>query len=160
MIIASLVEEPDMVTEKQMEDWASQFTYWEICDQVVMNLFGRIELGWKKAHEWSTHEHEGTKRAAFVIMARLAVSEKKAEDKLFEEFLPLIEREAGDERNDVKKGVNWALRQIGKRNLALNKKAIATAKKIQKMDSKAGKWVAADALRELESEKIQKRLEK
>ncbi len=105
-----------------------------------------------------SNEKAFVKRAGFVLMARLAVSDKKADDEQFERFFPLIKREASDNRNFVKKAVNWALRQIGKRNLNLNKKAIETAKEIQKMNSKSAKWVASEAIRELTSEAIQKRL--
>jgi 3-methyladenine DNA glycosylase AlkD len=160
MILATLIDDPKLVTEAQMESWVADFSYWEICDQCITNLFERSEFGWAKAEEWSAREETFVKRAGFVIMARKAVADKKAGDDRFEEFLPIIKREAGDDRNDVKKGLNWALRQIGKRNLALNKKAIAVAKDIQKMGSKAAKWVATDALRELESEAVQKRLRK
>lgn len=157
-IIASMIEDPVQVTDEQMNKWASDFTYWEICDQTVMNLFGRLDTAWDKAVEWSSSKHEGTKRAAFVLMARLAVHEKKADDDKFERFLPLIVREADDEKNDVKKAVNWALRQIGKRNPALNEKAIKTAEKIRKLNSKSAKWIAADAIKELTGDKVQKRI--
>lgn len=157
-ILASLVDDPKLVTEEQMERWASEFDYWEICDQVCMNLFQKIPLVWQKASEWSSREDESHKRAAFVLMSRLAVKEKKAPDEQFEAFLPLIKREADDDRNMVKKAISWALRQIGKRNLNLNAKAIETAEEIQKMDSKAAKWIASDTLRELRSDKIKQRL--
>ena len=98
------------------------------------------------------------KRTGFVLMARLAVSDKTANDQQFERFFPIIKREATDNRNYVKKAINWALRQIGKRNLALNKKAIETAKEIQEMDSRSARWIASDAIRELTSEAVQRRL--
>jgi 3-methyladenine DNA glycosylase AlkD len=160
MIIATLIDEPKLVTGEQMDEWAADFTYWEICDQCISNLFARTPLAWSKAVEWSTSEHEGTKRAAFVMMARLAVAEKKEPDERFLDFFPLIKYGSTDERNDVKKGVNWALRQIGKRNLVMNKKALELAKEIQKLDSKAAKWVAADAIRELTDKKILERLKR
>jgi 3-methyladenine DNA glycosylase AlkD len=160
MILATLVDDPELVTEEQMESWVMDFSYWEICDQCITNLFERTKYGWDKAVEWSAREETFVKRAGFVIMARKAVADKKAEDDKFEKLLPIILREAADERNDVKKGLNWALRQIGKRSTALNKKALTTAKKIAKLDSKAAKWVASDALRELESEAVQERLAK
>jgi 3-methyladenine DNA glycosylase AlkD len=160
MILATLIDDPKEVTEKQMESWVRDFSYWEICDQCVTNLFEKTEFAWDKAVEWSASSETFVKRAGFVMMARKAVADKKAGDERFEAFLLIILREAGDERNDVKKGLNWALRQIGKRNLVLHKKAIETAKNIQKMDSKAAKWVAADALRELTDEKIIGRLKK
>ena len=157
-ILASMIEDLDMVNEEQIEDWVKEFNYWEICDQCCMNLFEKTKFAYKKAIEWSSSEKEFVKRAGFVLMARLAVSDKKADDKRFEKFFPVIKREATDERNYVKKAVNWALRQIGKRNLNLNSKAINAAKEIQGMDSKSAKWIASDALRELTSEEVQKRL--
>ncbi|MBM3132039.1 MAG: DNA alkylation repair protein [Chloroflexi bacterium] len=159
-ILAAMIDDPAQVTEAQMERWAGEFTYWEICDQCCINLFGRMPLAWKKAVEWSSREEESFKRAAFVLMARLAVTEKEAPDDRFEPFLPLIVSEASDGRVMVKKAVNWALRQIGKRNLNLNARAIATAEAIRKLDSKSARWVASDALRELKSEAVQSRLRK
>jgi len=157
-ILASMIEDPEMVTEEQIEDWVKEFNYWEICDQCCMNLFERTKFAYKKAIEWSSREKEFVKRAGFVLMARLAVSDKKADNKRFEKFLPVIKRETTDDRNYVKKAVNWALRQIGKRNLNLNGKAIKIAKEIQKMDSKTAKWIASDAIRELTSNAVQKKL--
>jgi 3-methyladenine DNA glycosylase AlkD len=157
-ILASMIENPEIVTEEQMEGWVNEFNYWEICDQCCMNLFEKTRFAYKKAVEWSSRVEEFVKRAGFVLMARLAVSDKKADDDKFEKFFPIIKREATDDRNYVKKAVNWALRQMGKRNLNLNGKAIKIAKEIQKMDSKSAKWVASDALRELTSESVQKRL--
>jgi len=158
-ILASMVDDPKMVTEEQMERWVKDFDYWEICDQCCMNLFEKTRFAYQKCVEWSSREEEFVKRAGFVLMARLAVSDKKANDKQFENFLPIIKREAIDNRNFVKKAVNWALRQIGKRNLTLNRKTIETAKEIQKMDSRSAKWIASDAIRELTSEAVQKRLQ-
>lgn len=159
-ILAGLIGESDKVTEKQMEEWVSDFDSWDVCDQVIGNLFDRTktELAFRKAVEWSKRKEEFVKRAGLVIMAWSAVHNKEAKDSDFEKFLPIIKRESIDERNFVKKAVNWALRQIGKRNLALNKKAIAIAKEIQKIDSKSAKWIASDAIRELTSEAVQKRL--
>jgi len=157
-ILASMIEDLEMVTEEQLEDWVKEFNYWEICDQCCMNLFEKTKFAYKKAVEWSSREKEFIKRAGFVLMARLAVSDKKADDNKFEKFLPIIKREATDDRNYVKKAVNWALRQIGKRSLNLNSKVINTAKEIQKIDLKSAKWIASDALRELTSKAVQKRL--
>ena len=157
-ILASMIDNLEMVSEEQLEHWVKEFDYWEICDQCCMNLFEKTKFAFKKAIDWSVKEEEFIKRAGFVLMARLAVSDKRADNKKFEEFFPIIKRESTDERNYVKKAVNWALRQIGKRNLNLNNKAINTAKQIQKMNSKAAKWIAADALRELTSESVKKRL--
>ena len=157
-ILATMIDDPKQLTEDQMEAWAMEFDYWEICDQACMNLFEKHPLAWQKAIEWSGHVNEGKKRAAFVLMARLAVSDKKAPDENFIPFFSLILRESTDERNLVKKAVNWALRQIGKRNKVLNQKAIPVAEKIAALDSKSARWIAADALRELKSDAVQKRL--
>ena len=157
-ILASMVDDPKMVTEEQMESWVKDFDSWDVCDQCCMNLFEKTKFAYQKAVEWSSNDKEFTKRTAFVLMARLAVSDKKAADEQFEPFFPLIKREAGDNRNFVKKAVNWALRQIGKRNLNLNQRAIQIAEDIQRMDSKSARWIAADALRELTSQAVQERL--
>ncbi len=159
-ILASMIDELKEVTEKQMERWVKDFDYWEICDQCCMNLFEKTRFAYKKAEEWSQREEEFVKRAGYVLMARLAVSDKKTEDSQFEKFIPLIKRGSTDHRNLVKKAVNWALRQIGKRNLNLNKKAIKVAEEIQKIDSKAAKWISSDAIRELKSMPVQERLRK
>ena len=160
MILASMIDKPEMVTEEQMEKWVLDFDYWEICDQCCMNLFEKTGFAYEKAIEWSLRDEQFVKRAGFVLMARLAVSDKKADDSRFEQFFPMMLREADDERNFVKKAVNWALRQIGKRNLTLNEKAIETAMEIQKIDSKSARWIASDAIRELSGEAVQKRLRK
>lgn len=157
-ILASMIDDSRMVTEEQMEEWVRDFDYWEVCDQCCANLFQKTKFAYQKAVEWSSNEEEFVKRAGFVLMALLAISDKKADDEQFERLFPIIKREAFDNRDFLKKAVNWALRQIGKRNLNLNKKAIETAKEIQKMDSKSTKWVASDAIRELTSEAVQKRL--
>lgn len=158
MILASMVDVSELVTEKQVEKWVREFESWDICDQVLNNLFKKTKFAWGKATEWSKREKVFEKRAGFVIMAVLAVYDKKRNDKDFEKFLPLIKKASIDERNFIKKAVNWALRQIGKRSKYLNKKAIIAAKEIQKLDSKFAKWVANDALRELTSEPIKRRL--
>lgn len=157
-ILACMVEDPKTMTEEQMNKWASEFDYWEICDQCCMKLFRMTPFAYKKIFEWSQREEEFAKRAAFTLIAVLAVHDKDAADGKFEQLFPIIIRESTDYRNYVKKAVNWALRHIGKRNLKLNRKAIKIAKKIDKMDSKSAKWIAKDALRELESDKIRNRL--
>ncbi len=157
-ILAGMIDVPEVVTEKQMEQWVKEFDSWDVCDQVCMNLFEDTPFAYKKAIAWSKRKEEFIKRAGFVMMARLAVSDKKADDKQFEKFLPIIKRGAADNRNFVKKAVNWALRQIGKRNLRLNKKAIEIAKEIQKIDSKSARWIAADALKELTNKAVQKKI--
>ena len=158
-ILASMVDAPGEVTEEQMESWVKDFDSWDVCDQCCNNLFRReTKFAYQKAVEWSFREEEFAKRAGFVLMAALAVHDKNAKDAEFLEFLPIIRRGSVDSRNFVKKAVNWALRQIGKRNLNLNKKAIETAKEIQKIDSRSAKWIASDAIRELTSKAVQERV--
>jgi 3-methyladenine DNA glycosylase AlkD len=158
MIMACMVEDPKLVTDEQMDNWAVEFDSWSVCDQCCMKLFHMTPFAYKKIFEWSEKEEEFVKRAAFTLMAVLAVHDKKASDDKFEEFFPLIVRKSTDDRIYVKKAVNWALRQIGKRNINLNKKAIELAENICDTDSRSAQWIANDALRELKSEKIQKRL--
>ena len=157
-ILACLIDDPKEVTEKQMERWVRDFDSWDVCDQCCARLFDKTEQAYQKAIDWSSRSEEFVKRAGFVMMACLAVHDKKAADDKFEQFLPIIVRESIDERNFVKKAVNWALRQIGKRNKRLNKISIRTSKEIRKLDSKSAKWISSDALRELTSEKVQRRL--
>jgi len=157
-MLASMVDDPRVVTEEQMETWVDDFNSWDVCDQCCSNLFGNTEFAYKKAVEWSKRDEEFIKRAGFVLMACVAVHDKKAEDKQFEQFFPLIKEEAGDNRNFVKKAVNWALRQIGKRTLNLNRKALETAMEIQKLDFKSARWIASDAIRELTSEAVQEKV--
>ena len=159
-LLAGMVDDPQEVTGEQMEGWVADIDSWDVCDQVCSNLFDKTRFAYQKAHEWSGREEEFVRRAGFVLMAALSVHDKKAGDEKFLEFLPLIKRGALDDRNFVKKAVNWALRQIGKRNMDLNKAAIETAKDIQKIDSKSAKWISSDALRELTYVKTQKRLRK
>jgi 3-methyladenine DNA glycosylase AlkD len=159
-IVAGMVGDPAKLTEQQMEEWVKGINSWDVCDQVCMNLFEKNQLAWKKIIDWSEREEEFVKRAAFSLIACLAWHDKKASDDKFTELLPVIVREATDERNFVKKAVNWALRNIGKRNLNLNEAAINTAKEIQRLDSKTARWIAADAIRELESDPIQNKLRK
>jgi 3-methyladenine DNA glycosylase AlkD len=157
-IVAGMVGDPAKLTEEQMEDWVKDIDSWDVCDQVCMNLFEKNQLAWKKIIDWSEREEEFVKRTAFSLIACLVWHDKKASDEKCIELLSVIIRGATDERNFVKKAVNWALRNIGKRNLKLNKAAINTAKEIKRLDSKAARWIAADALRELESDAIQSRL--
>jgi 3-methyladenine DNA glycosylase AlkD len=157
-IVAGMVGDPAKLTEEQMEEWVKDINSWDVCDQVCMNLFEKNQLAWKKIVDWSEREEEFVKRTAFSLIACLAWHDKKASDEKFIELLPVIIRGATDERNFVKKAVNWALRNIGKRNINLNEAAINTARKIQRLDSKAARWVAADAIRELESDAVQSKL--
>ena len=157
-LLAAFLGDPMKVTERQMELWVKDIDSWDVCDQVCSNLFDRTPFAYKKAMEWSNRKEEYVKRAGFVLMATLAVHDKKVGGAAFVKFFPVIVREAGDDRNFVKKAVNWALRQIGKRSLSLNKQAIETAELIAKLDAPSAKWIASNALWELKSEKVQKRL--
>lgn len=159
-IVASMVAVPADLTEKQMDEWVSDFNSWDVCDQVCMNLFDKTPLSRKKIVQWSEREEEYVKRAAFALLACVAWHDKRATDEELMSFLPLLVRGAKDERNFVKKAVNWALRTIGKRNRALSEAAIRTAQEIQHLGTKAARWIAADALRELQGEAVQKRLKK
>ena len=156
--VAFLIDDPKKVTQKQMEAWARGFDNWATVDGTCSYLFCRTPFAYEKAVEWTGKEPEFTKRAGFSLMAYLAVHDKKAQDEKLAAFLPLIEKHSYDERNFVKKAVNWALRQIGKRNLNLNRLAIETAERVKLQDTKPARWIAADALRELTSKKILERL--
>lgn len=160
MILASMVDDPEKVTEQQMEDWVKDINSWDVCDQLCMNLFEKVPFIIKKIKDWSKRDEEFIKRTAYSLIACLAWHDKESSDEKFINFIPIIKSGAIDERNFVKKAVNWALRNIGKRNLNLNKAVIKAAKEIQKMDSKVARWIASDAIRELTSEKIQNRLAK
>jgi 3-methyladenine DNA glycosylase AlkD len=157
-ILACMIDDPQQVTEARLESWVKEFDSWDLCDQCCNRLFRKSEFAHQKALAWACRPDEFVKRAGFVLMAVLAVHDKKAADRQFDPFLALIKKEAVDGRNFVKKAVNWALRQIGKRNISLNRKAIAVAEEIQLFESKTARWLAGDALRELRSENIQKRL--
>ena len=157
-ILAGYIDDPVRVSERQMDEWVRDFDSWDVCDQVCGNLFDRTDFAHRKAIEWSARKEEYVKRAGFVLMACLAAHDKRAGKAAFEKFFPIMVRECGDDRNYVKKAVNWALRQIGKRSMALNREAIAVAEEIAKKDSPAAKWIASNALWELRSEAVQKRL--
>jgi len=160
-ILASFIEDPMKVTEKQLDRWVSDFDSWDIVDQ-VSQLIAHTPHVIKKIKEWSKRDEEFIKRTAFSLIAELAWWEKKMTDRDFEKFFQIIKKASTDERNYVKKAVNWALRNIGKRNKTLNKRAIQVAKEIQsanrRTNSKSARWIAADAIRELTGEKVQKRL--
>jgi 3-methyladenine DNA glycosylase AlkD len=153
-----LIEDPDEVTPMQAERWASDFDSWGLCDGCCNFVFRKTSFAYDLVREWNSREEQYVKRAAFSLIASLAVHDKRAPDRLFESWFPLIKTASFDERNFVKKAVNWALRQIGKRNLNLNTKAIRLARDIQRIDSRSARWIAADALRELQSEKVKDRL--
>lgn len=157
-IVASMIGEPEKLTENQMEEWVEGIDSWDVCDQVCMNLFEKTPIAWKKILEWSEREEEFVKRAAFALAACIAWHMKEVEDVEFVKLLPVLKRGATDDRNFVKKAVSWALRNIGKRNLNLNRAAIKAAKEIRQTNAKAARWIASVAIRELESEAVQKRL--
>lgn len=151
--IAYLIDDPKKVAERQMEAWVKDFDNWAICDGTCGHLFCKTGFAYQKAFEWSAREEEFIKRAGIVLMAWLAVHDKKADDEQLAKFLPVLEEKSDDDRNLIKKAVNWALRQIGKRNLALNRLAVETAEKIKRRNTKPARWIASDALRELRNEK-------
>jgi len=156
--LAHMIAEPEKFTEATAESWARDFNSWDIVDGVCLYLLIYTPFAWKKAREWPKREEEFVRRAGFSVMAYLAVHDKSAPDTRFIGFLPRIERYSDDGRNFVKKAVNWALRQIGKRNVRLNRAAVAAAKRIRERGTPSARWIAADALRELESDAVQRRL--
>jgi 3-methyladenine DNA glycosylase AlkD len=158
--LASIIDDPKMLTSEQMEDWVRDFDSWDVCDQTCNNLFRKSPLAFDKSFEWCKRNEEFVKRAGYVLMANLAVHDKTRKDEDFFIFFPEIYKGSTDERLYVKKAVNWALRQIGKRNLFLNKKAIECASDIKRLDSKSSRWIATDALRELKNPKIVERIKK
>src|SRR5712692_10334335 len=157
-ILAGMIDLPGSVTAAQMETWVRDFDNWDVCDGTCCHLFVFAAPAWKKALEWSQREEEFIKRAGFALMAYLAYRDKRATDAQFQRLLPVMEREVFDERNFVKKAVNWALRNIGKRNIRLNRAAIRTAERIRRQGSRSARWIAADALRELKSAAVHARL--
>jgi 3-methyladenine DNA glycosylase AlkD len=157
-ILASMVDEPALVTKAQMGAWVRGFDSWDLCDQVCGNLFDRTPHAFDMAVAWSARRAELTKRAGFALMAWTAVHRREVADERFETFLPIIEAHSNDDRNYVRKAVSWALRQIGKRSSHLHTRAIETARQIGRGDSRAARWVARDALRELESRAVRQRL--
>lgn len=157
-ILAAMVDDPAKVTEAQMERWIGDFDSWDVCDGCCGTLFDKTPFAYSKAIEWSARSEEFVKRAGYVLMAELAVHDKDSSDTKFLRFFPAIVRGSKDPRNFVKKAVNWALRQIGKRNMRLNTEAMNLANKISKIDSESARWVASDALRELRSDPVRKRL--
>ena len=148
-IVASMVAEPAKVTARQMETWVVGIDSWDICDQVCGNLWDKTPVAWGKLRAWTRREEEFVRRAGFALIAYLAWHDKQAADARFVAVLPLIRRGAVDERNFVKKAVSWALRNIGKRNPALRRESLRLAKELRLSDSRAARWVGADAVREL-----------
>jgi 3-methyladenine DNA glycosylase AlkD len=157
-LLASLIGDPERVTRRQMNAWAASFENWGDCDTACFKLFDRSPFAWEKARQWAVSPREFVKRGGFVLMACLALHDQAASDKSFMPFLPLIEKGARDERNFVKKGVNWALRSIGRRSLALNTAALAVARRLSSSDEASAQWVGKDALRELASPKVRAQL--
>ncbi len=157
-ILASMIDDPNQATDAQLERWVLDFDSWDLCDQCCVNLFRKTAAAYQKAIAWSAREEEFVKRAGFVLMAALAVHAKGAADSVFLQFLTIIKREAADNRHFVTKAINWALRQIGKRNHNLNHCALTTAEEILAMDSTTAHWIASDAIRELTSEKVRNRI--
>ena len=157
-MVAACIEDPTTISENQVDRWVNGFDSWDICDHCCGHLFDKTPFAYKKAKEWTLRKEEFQKRAGFSLMAWLAVHDKKTDDLEFEKFLTIIKRESTDERNYVRKAVNWALRNIGKRNITMNKKAIEISREIRKIDSKSARWIASDAIRELTSEKVKQKL--
>ncbi len=158
-ILASMVEDHKKIASEQMDLWAQDFNSWDLCDQCCNNLFRKTKFARDKVLVWASREEEFVKRAGFVLMACLAVHDKTSGNEDFLAYLPMIVGASQDQRNFVKKAVNWALRQIGKRNAGLNRAAIETAREIGELNSGSAKWIAADAIRELTSRPVQQRLQ-
>lgn len=159
-ILAAFIADHKQISEKEMEKWLKDFDNWAICDGVCSAVFDKTPIAYEKAMEWAERKHEFEKRAGFVMMAVLAVHDKKSEDEKFLPFFELIKKHSDDDRNFVKKAVNWALRQIGKRNAFLYEEALLVAEEISELESKSAKWIAADALREFRSENVNVRRKK
>jgi 3-methyladenine DNA glycosylase AlkD len=153
-ILCSKLYNINDLTESLMEKWATTFENWEICDTFCMGLFAKSKFAISKAIEWTDRENEFEKRAGFTIIAAYCMADKKANNEIFEQFLPIINRHSTDDRIYVKKAVNWALRNIGKRNADLNKKAIKVATDLLKIDNKTATWIAKDALKELQGQSV------
>lgn len=153
-ILSTLISDPKQLTKQQMNSWVKDFNSWDLCDQCCINLFRKSEFALEKSHEWIERNEEFVRRAGFALVATLAVHSKNLTNDDFENYLKKIVEKSDDERNFVKKAVNWALRQIGKRNIQLNKKAIEVSEKLINSDSKSAKWIGKDAFKELTSEKV------
>lgn len=160
MILSSMVDVPNEVTEEQMEVWAQDFDSWDVCDQVCMNLFDKTPLAWKKIHDWFDRDEEFVKRAAYALIACLAVHDKGASDEVFISLIPVIKAGTTDNRNYVKKAVSWALRNIGKRNPELNTVALATARELRGIDSRTARWIGSDVILDLTSDATRRRFER
>jgi 3-methyladenine DNA glycosylase AlkD len=150
-ILASIVDQPALLTSQQMDSWIADFDSWDVCDQVCGNLYSKSPLAVEKAMSWSKSEHEFVKRAGFALMAYLAVHGKKVPDTVFIQFLEIIESSADDDKNFVRKAINWALRQIGKRSTALYQPALEESRRLALSTNKTARWVGTDAVKELEA---------
>lgn len=159
-ILASIIDDPALVDEAQMEAWVVKFDSWDVVDQVCDNLFAQTAKGYAKSIEWSRRPEEFVCRSGFTLMACLAAHDKSLSDPAFEPFFAAILDRAADERNFVKKAVNWALRNIGKRSITLNARALEVARQLEALPYRSARWIAHDAIRELESEKVQARVRK
>ena len=157
-MLVGFVADPARVTPAQMDRWARDFDNWAICDHLCFHLFDRTPHAWRKIAQWGRSRDEFVKRAAFALLASVALHDKEAPDARFLATLPLVERAAADERNFVKKGVSWALRGVGRRNKALHGPAVAVARRLAASDASAPRWVGKDALRELTSAAVVRRL--
>ncbi len=157
-ILASLIADPKLASEALLDNWVKDLYSWDICDTFIMHFVKKTSNPYEKAKQWSKRNPEFEKRAGFALMASLAITDKKMDDNKFQEFFPFILEEATDERNFVKKAVNWAIRQIGKRSMYLNKKALELCYQLKNIDSKSSKWIAFDAIRELKNEKTLKNI--
>lgn len=157
-ILASVVDKPEWVTEAQMDEWVEDFNSWDLCDQVCGNLFDRTQFTDTKIRQWAVREEEFVKRAAFATIAWCAVHDKKRDDADFLEFLPIIDAASNDPRNFVKKAVNWALRQIGKRSAFLHPHALELARELENSTEKARIWIGKDAAKELDGKKMRERI--
>lgn len=153
-LLAGFIDVPKLVSSQQMDNWVRDFDSWDICDQVCSNLYDKTPFAWDKITLWAKRDEEFARRAGFVVLTALSVHDKEASDEKFVSYFPLLKKYSTDERNFVKKAVNWAIRQIGKRNPTLNKKAIALSEELLKIDSKSARWIARDAIRELKNKKF------
>ena len=157
-LLATLIDEPDLVTKRQMNAWVAEFDNWAICDTACFHLFDRTPHAWDMVYRWASARREFSRRTAFALIASLALHDRDADDGQFRAMLPLIEKGALDERNFVRKAVNWALRAVGERNPALNRAATDVAKRLAQSDDATPRWVGKDALRRLSSPAVRARL--
>jgi len=157
-MLAPFVDEPEKVTAAQMNQWARDFDNWAVCDHACFHLFDRTPHAWRKIQQWSMRREEFVKRAAFALLASVALHDKRAADEPFLDSLALIERAAEDDRNFVKKGVSWALRLVGRRNHALNAAAVETARRLVDSPHDAARWIGRDAVRELTGAVVRRQL--